>query len=163
MKNIGDDEVDQSYELTDAAIEALDQMAAKATPGPWRNLCDEWNAALDARYKRVKKHWHGPLRGTRNKRSNKHCVALIVRDAFQGKPITLGEFWGGYPDWWDLDKIIARPEDDLFHGKRTFALSYDKVWNDKGEGEANADYIAAANPLVVRALIAALRAARSGK
>lgn len=147
--------------LDDAALDSLDNLARKAIPGPWRNLRDEWNAALDDYYKRRRKHWHGSLRGARHKRSAKHCAALIVRDSFQGEPINLAN-WNGYPDYWDLKRVIADPDDLLFPSrKRTFVMADGALWGSDGESKATADFIAAANPQTVQALIAELRAERA--
>ncbi len=100
---------------------------------PWKNLTAEWNAALRDFRKRNGRHWHGTLRGTRSKENrhgcdNKECVVLIVVDSFQGCPIELGQtrksngetvgppLWSGYPDYWDLKRIIAVPFDGYFRG-----------------------------------------------
>lgn len=100
---------------------------------PWKNLTDEWNAALKDFRKRNGRHWHGTLPHSRSKENrhgvdNKECIALIVVDSFQGRPIELGQtrksngemigpaLWSGYPDYWDLKRIIAVPFDHYFRG-----------------------------------------------
>lgn len=144
--------------MDEQALESLDQLAAKATPGPWRNIKREWNKALDDYYRANRKHWHGSLWGSRHKQSNKHCGMLIVRDNIMGRPISLDQ-WRGVPDYYDFKRVLAHPMDFLFpsRGRATLCVEDSASLDDS----ADADFIAAANPATVRALIAALRAERA--
>lgn len=148
--------------VDDELLDRLEVAANAATPGPWRNICDEWNAALDQfRLEHPKRqHWGGNLRGSRGKRSNKQCAVLIVRDVWQGEPICLDP-WRGYPDYYDFNKIIAEPYDAMFRGRTT--VHHDgKMWQSKGQKEhLNADFIAMANPETIKVLVKALREARA--
>jgi len=88
---------------------------------PWRDITDEWNAALESYRIRMGKHWHGTLRGSRGKdfkhgTDNKRSYLLVVVDCWQGKPLAIKpDEWRGYPDFYDFTKIIAQPVDQVFH------------------------------------------------
>jgi len=146
--------------VDDALLDRIESIAKKATPGPWRNLCNEWNQAQQDYYKRHGMHYHGHVRGAR-RQSAKHCATLIVRDSFQGQPIQMKD-WKGYPDYYDLKRIIAEPADAMFHTRRTHVMAEGTTWDDLPEGRANADLIALCNPATMLALVKALRDARRG-
>lgn len=144
--------------VDDTLLDRIEAIANQATPGPWRNICNEWNAAQSAYYKRNRRHYHGHVRGAK-RQSAKHCATLIVRDTFHGSPINLSD-WNGYPDYYDFKRIVAEPADSMFHSRRTHVMSEGTTWDDIPEGRANADLIALANPATMLALVAALREAR---
>lgn len=146
--------------VDDALLDRIESIAKKATPGPWRNLCSEWNQAQQDYYKRHRKHHHGHVRGAK-RQSAKHCASLIVRDSFHGKPIQMHD-WKGYPDYYDFTRIIAEPADAMFHSRRYSVPAEGTLWEDIPEGKANCDLIALCNPATMLALVAALRAARGG-
>lgn len=85
-----------------------------------------------------------------------------MRDNFHGEPINLKENWHGYPDWYDLKKIISHANDFMFPSRgRTSVCSQSTVDAGQTRGDSpDADFIAAANPATVQALIDALRAER---
>lgn len=109
----------------------------KAATLPWRNITREWNLSLEDYRRYSGRHRHGTLRGSRGPdfprgMDNKYCAILVVVDLFQGEPIKL-HGWGGYPDWWDLTKIIARPYDAVFRGVKGKTVAIDEHLSDHVE------------------------------
>lgn len=147
--------------MTREEIDRLRALAAKATPGPWLDITKDWNAALDAYRQRTRRHWHGPLRGSRNKHSMKHASALLVHGLHHGAPIRIDPAtWNGEPDFWDLTRIFARTFDDMFHGHRTHYIYEDRIGESSPEAEANLALIAAMRTALDDLLVAAEDALR---
>ena len=74
-------------------------LADKSTPGPWVNLKGRFWDAMRAFKKKTRKWWHG------NQRSC-YPLSLICIDDHYGKPISDNDLAEGFPDWWDLKKVV---------------------------------------------------------
>jgi hypothetical protein len=112
-------------------LEGIKQRLAKATPGPWVDLTNEWNETQERYYKQHRVHYHGALKGTRNRHSAKNCAALIVSvprinfskqaHAPEETLTHIKEAWERldlYPDWYDFGNatIIGTADDEYKWG-----------------------------------------------
>src|SRR5262249_33172497 len=131
----------EAQPMTDERLEAIRRRAEMATPGPWRDLTEEWNEVQQAYYKKHRQHYHGALRGLK-RRSGKEAFALIVVDCWHGDPINLSQ-WPYGPDWWELRRIVACPLDQwhALYG-RTGGPLESSVEEGSGQGQADREFIA---------------------
>lgn len=80
-------------------LSRLKELHGKATPGPWADMKDRYNQAMERDHKRRKRWWHGTRDGST-------AVECIARDIYHGEPIDDERIPAG-PDWWDMQKVIG--------------------------------------------------------
>jgi hypothetical protein len=143
--------------MTHAELLHLEQLAGQASPGPWRDLTDDWNAALLRYRERYGAHYDGPLRGA-NKRCSKEAYVLIVEDNYHGDPIVADRLPVA-PDYYELHKVLALTVEDVFLARRDFGITARALF-PTAEGRADRLFIAAARE-AVPALVAEVRRLRA--
>lgn len=100
------------------AADRVEELRKLCDGAPLRDITEEWNAVLAARYARTRQHWHGPLRGAKWI-DEKKCISLVVVDSYCGEPLRLDpQTWNGEPDYYDFRKVIAIPMDEYFRGRK---------------------------------------------
>jgi hypothetical protein len=129
--------------MTESDLQAIEGRCEAATPGPWRDLTEEWNESLRAYSDRNGRPHHGGLRKNK-KMDSKEAMVLIVQDSYHGEPIDMARVPYG-PDWWELNRIVAvSVEMWTALNKTSTGFLESAVENPLRQGVADRAFIAAA-------------------